>query len=145
MATWLFPYSDGKYTSDLQHLRSMRMRVQSGLAMLACYLLMGCAQPPVTREAVVGSYAYISEDPESRATDHAWDRLTLQADGKYELVQGRPTKPRSETAGTCTLEAVGANSPEVVLDHSGYPVEMTRNEIRLLIDLDAGIWYAKPR
>ena len=122
------------------------MRLQLGLAMLACSVLVGChtTQPPVTREALVGSYVYKSEDPEGRAKDHKWDHLTLQADGKYDLVQGGPTKPRSETVGAWTLRA-GANGPEVLLDHSGYPIQMKRNEVRLLIDNDVGIWYAKAK
>jgi hypothetical protein len=38
-----------------------------------------------------------------------------------------------------------ADHVDVVLDHSGYPVEMKKNEIRLLVDLDAGIWWVKSR
>jgi hypothetical protein len=99
--------------------------------MLACYVLVGChtTQPPVTREALVGSYVYTSEDPEGRATDHEWDYLTLQADGKYHLVQGGPTnQTRSEMVGTWTVRG-GANGSEVLLDHSGYPIQMKRNEV----------------
>ena len=124
----------------------MQMRLQLGLAMLACYVLVGChtTQPPVTREALVGSYAYKSQDPEGRATDHEWDNLTLQADGKYHLVQGGPTRLTSEVVGAWTLRA-GANGSEVLLDHSGYPIQMKRNEVRLFIDNDVGIWYSKAR
>jgi hypothetical protein len=114
--------------------------------MLACYVLVGCqtTEAPVTREAVIGSYVYKSEDPEGRSTDHEWDHLTLQADGKYDLVQGGPTKPKSQMVGVWTLE-VEVQDPEVVLDRSGYPVQIERNEIRLLIDNDVGIWYAKAK
>jgi hypothetical protein len=114
--------------------------------MLTCCFLVACqtTQAPVTREALIGSYVYKSEDPEGRATDHEWDHLTLQADGKYDLVQGGSTKPKSETVGVWTLE-VEVNGPEVVLDHSGYPVQTERNEVRLLIDNDVGIWYAKAK
>jgi hypothetical protein len=100
---------------------------------------------PVTRGALVGDYVYKSEDPERRTKDHAWDRLTLQADGKYDLVQGGPTKPRSETVGTWTLWSEGANGPTVLLDHAGYPIQIKGNEVRLLIDNDVGIWYAKTK
>jgi hypothetical protein len=122
------------------------MRLRFGLAMLASYVLVGChaTRPAVTREALVGSYVYRSEDPESRATDHEWDHLTLGTDGKYDLVQGGSTKPRSETVGAWTLW-VGANGPEVVLDHAGYPIQMKGNEVRLLVDNDVGIWYAKAK
>jgi hypothetical protein len=121
------------------------MRLQIGLLMLACCALAGCHtnQPPVTRETLVGSYVYKSEDPEGRATDHEWDHLTLQADGKYDLVQGGSTKPRSETVGAWALWAGGADGLEVLLDHAGYPIQIKGNEVRLLIDNDVGICYAK--
>lgn len=65
--------------------------------MLACGALAGChAAPPVTRDALVGSYVYQSQAPEGKPTDHEWDRLTLQEDGKYDLMQGGPTKAKSE-------------------------------------------------
>ena len=35
--------------------------------------------------------------------------------------------------------------PEVLLDHAGYPIEINGNEVRLLVDLDVGIWWRKPR
>jgi hypothetical protein len=48
------------------------------LGMLACCALAGChAAPPVTRDALVGSYAYQSQDPEGKPTDHEFDHLTL--------------------------------------------------------------------
>ena len=75
---------DREYASDVQHLRSMQgiMRTRLGIAMmLACCVLTGCTtQPPVTRDALIGSYVYKSEDPEGKPLDHQWDRLTLQAD-----------------------------------------------------------------
>ena len=126
------------------------MRLQFGLAILTCSVLVGChtTRPPVTREALVGSYVYKSEDPEGRAIDHEWDHLTLQADGKYDLVQGGSTgstKPRSETVGAWTLWAGGADGPEVLLDHAGYPIQIKENEVRLLIDNDVGTWYTKTK
>jgi hypothetical protein len=33
--------------------------------------------------------------------------------------------------------------PIVDLDHAGYPIQIRGNEVRLLIDNDVGIWYAK--
>ena len=118
---------------------------------LACALsvatLAGCrsAQPPVTKELLVGSYFYKSQDPEGKQTDHEWERLSLNTDGRYQLVQGGPTKPMSEVIGVWTITSEGAREPEVLLDHAGYPVEITGSEIRLLIDLDLGIWYVKAR
>jgi hypothetical protein len=123
------------------------IKIQLRLAMLASCFLAGChtVQTPITREAVVGSYVYKSEDPEDKKTDHELDHLVLQSDGKYDLVQGGSTKPRSEKIGTWMLWAGGSDGPHVLLDHAGYPVEMKGDEIRLLIDIDAGIWYAKIR
>jgi hypothetical protein len=100
-------------------------------------------QPAVTRDALVGSYVYKSEDPEGNATDHAWDHLTLQADGKYDLVQGGPTKAKSEKVGLWNF--AGLDSAEVVLDHAGYPVRVKNGEVRLMIDDDVGIWFAKEK
>jgi len=49
----------------------------------------------------------------------------------------------SEKKGTWSI--VPGKPPNVVLDHAGYPVEIKRNEVRLLIDLDTGVWWVKPR
>jgi len=119
----------------------MRLHIQ--VAMQACCVLAAChiTHPPVTRDALVGNYVYKSEDPEGKATDHEWDHLTLQADGKYDLVQGGPTKAKSERTGV--WQFYGGDPSEVNLDHTGYPVRVKRGEIRLMIDNDVGIWYAK--
>jgi hypothetical protein len=120
------------------------MKLHLQVAMLACCVLAGCtAQPPATRDALVGSYTYVSQDPENRATDHEWDHLTLQADGKYDLVQGGPTKAKSEKTGLWHF--TGGDPAEVLLDHAGYPVSVKRGEVRLLVDNDVGIWYAKAK
>jgi len=121
------------------------MRLQLRFAMLACCVLAAChtTQPPVTRDDLVGNYVYKSEDPEGKATDHDLDRLVLQADGKYDLVQGGPTKPRTETHGTWTVWDSGRNGPEVSLDRSGYPIREEGKVVKLLIDNDVGIWYEK--
>jgi hypothetical protein len=120
------------------------MKLQFEVAMLACCALAGCHRaPPVTRDALVGSYVYKSEDPEGKATDHEWDHLTLQADGKYDLVQGGPTKAKSETTGI--WQFYGGDPAEVDLDHSGYPVQIKGGEVRLMIDYDVGIWFAKAK
>ena len=128
----------------------MIMRLRSSLVMLvlACCVLAGChtKQPPVTSEAVVGSYTYVSKDPASRPTDHNLDHLVLRADGTYDLVEGGTTKAVSEKKGTWRIEP-GAPSDvvDVVLDHAGYPVEIKEHEVRLLIDLDTGIWWVKAK
>jgi hypothetical protein len=112
--------------------------------MLMVSALDGCtAQPPATRDALVGNYLYVSEDPENRQTDHDWDRLTLQADGKYELVQGGSTKSKSDQIGAWSLSS--GEAPQVLLDHAGFPVSVKRGKIRLLIDSDVGTWYEKDK
>jgi len=110
-----------------------------------CFLI-GCykAQAPVTRQAVVGSYAYVSEDPENRATEHNLNHLVLRSDGTYDLVEGGTTKAVSEKKGVWSIEAgTPVDHLDVMLDHSGYPIEIKKNEIRLLVDLDVGIWWVK--
>jgi hypothetical protein len=125
----------------------MRLRFRLVMLMLACCVLAGChSQPPVTREALVGSYTYVSEDPASKATDHNLDHLVLRADGTYDLIEGGATKAVSEKKGMWRIEP-GAPSGvvDVVLGHAGYPVEIKRHEVRLLIDLDTGIWWVKAK
>jgi hypothetical protein len=117
------------------------------LSALVCSTLVAChtTQPPLNREALVGSYAYVSKDPENKKTDHSLDHLALQSDGRYDLVQGGLTRPRTEKVGTWTLSTGGDSGPEVLLDHSGFPIKIKTNEVRLLIDNDVGIWYAKAK
>jgi hypothetical protein len=134
--------------------------------MVALCVLAGCTtQPPVTTQVVAGNYTFVSKDPESRATDHNLNHLVLQSDGTYDLVEGGTTKAVSEKRGTWRVEPgsptrffpaparpgapsrwiVPGNPPNVLLDGAGYPVEIKKNEIRLLIDLDTGVWWTKPR
>jgi hypothetical protein len=104
----------------------------------------GCSinQQPVAKDLLVGTYIYKSEDPEDRPTDHNLDRIVLERDGKYEFIQGGSTKAKVETTGSCTLWT-GRDAVHVILDHSGYPVEVKGKEVRLLVDNDTGIWYQK--
>ena len=90
---------------------------------------------------MVGNYIYKSEDPEGRATDHELDHLVLQSSGRYELVQGGSTKAKSKKQGRWSF--IDGDPAEVDLDHAAYPIQAKGNEIRLLIDNDVGIWYAK--
>ena len=111
----------------------------------ACLIFSGCHKPPVTKALLVGTYYYVSEDPAGPASDHTLDRLDLTADGKFDLVEGGSTKPRTEVVGTWTIIEGPNHGTEVMLEHSGYPIEITQNEVRLLVDLDVGIWWAKTR
>jgi hypothetical protein len=67
----------------------------------------------------------------------------LQADGKYDLVQGGPTKAKSEKTGFWSF--TGGDPAQVMLDHAGYPAVVKGGEVRLMIDYDTGIWYAKAK
>jgi hypothetical protein len=123
------------------------MKLQFRLAILVAttFLLVGChtTQPPVTQELLAGNYTFVSKDPESRATDHNLNHLVLQSDGTYDLVEGGSTKPVSEKKGMWTI--VPGKPAKVLLDHAGYPIEIKRDEVRLLIDLDTGVWWVKHR
>ena len=126
----------------------MNPRFRLALLLLACCAFAGChtAQPPVTREALAGSYTYVSEDPESQATDHNFSHLILRSDGTYDLVEGGTTKAVSEKKGLWRIEPGSpSNVVDVVLDHAGYPIEVKKNEVRLLVDLDVGIWWVKAK
>ena len=123
-------------------MMSLRLQLLA-LTAMAC-VLGGCtSQSPASRQAVVGSYVYHSQDPATKASDHEWDRLTLQADGKYDLVQGGPTKAKSERTGFWTF--TGGDPAQVMLDHAGYPAVVKGGEVRLMIDYDTGIWYSKSK
>lgn len=113
--------------------------------MLVCCVCGGChgTQPAITAAALAGSYKYVSEDPASRAADHALDHLVLNADGSYDLVEGGTTKTRTETVGKWTMWNGGHNGPEALLGHSGFPIEIKKGDVRLLVDNDVGIWWEK--
>jgi hypothetical protein len=122
-------------------------------------------QQPITRDALVGIYAYVSEDPESRAADHNFNRLILRSDGTYDLVEGGTAKVISEKKGVWRIApgspksialaparpgtpsrwTVTGSPPNVLLDGAGYPIEIEQNEVRLLVDLDVGIWWVKAK
>lgn len=123
----------------------MTMKLRLVMLIVAAWALAAChtTQPPATSETLAGSYAYVSKDPESRVTDHNLNHLVLQSDGTYDLVEGGTTKAVSEKRGDWRI--VPGKPPNVLLDHAGYPIEIRRNEVRLLIDLDTGVWWVKPR
>jgi len=126
----------------------MKMRIRLILLTVVCCTLAGCHtnQPPVARDTLVGGYSYVSKDPAATPTNHNLDHLVLRADGTYDLVEGGTTKSVSEKKGTWRIESgTPADHVDVVLDHSGYPVEIKPNEVRLLVDQDLGIWWAKAK
>lgn len=67
---------------------AMKRRFRWAMLTLACCVLAGCrAQPPVTRDAAVGTYNHVSNDPAGNATDHNRHHLALRADGTYDLIE----------------------------------------------------------
>jgi hypothetical protein len=117
-----------------------------GLAILACSVpILGCRanRMPVTRDSLVGTYVSVSEDPDDTVSNHNLDQLVLRPDGTYDLVEGGTTKPPAKTSGNWTLWTGGHNCPRVLLGHSGYPVRFAQKQVRLLVDDDVGIWWAK--
>jgi hypothetical protein len=145
----------------------MKLQARLVMLMLLCWNLSGChtTQPRVTRGVLVGSYTYVSKDPRSLSTDYNQNRLVLQSDGTYDLVEGGTTRAVLEKKGVWRLEPGrplqvlpsparpgapsrwigGGSPPNVLLDQAGYPIEIKKNEVRLLINLDTGVWWAKPR
>ena len=108
-------------------------------------MLIACSSTrpaPADKGAYVGTYTYESMDTSvDNATEHELDRLALNADGHYVLVQGGSQKARSETRGVWSL--VPGEPPNIELDHHGYPIKVKRGEIRLMINDDLGEWYVK--
>jgi hypothetical protein len=124
------------------------MKIGLALAMATACALVGCrtAQPSITRDLLAGKYMFVSEDPESRPTDHNLNQLVLRSDWTYDLVEGGTTRPVSEKKGIWRIiPRTPSNVVEVELDHSGFPIEIRRSEVRLLVDLDVGIWWSKAR
>lgn len=114
---------------------------------LMCFLLAGCnagQSPSLTRQAVEGNYVYRSVDTSiDKPTDHKLDHLILKADGTYDLVQGGSTKTKSEKTGEWSIQP--GDPPKILLDHAGYPIQMKKGEVQLLINDDLGEWYVKTK
>ena len=126
-----------------------KLRLETLIALSCALGACRPAQPPITPNALAGSYSYVSKDPASRASDHNLNRLVLQSDGTFDLVEGGTTKVVSEKEGVWKIVPASmygsGQLPNIELDHSGYPIESTKNEIRLLIDQDTGVWWVKSR
>jgi hypothetical protein len=111
------------------------------LVVAACTLI-GCStEPPVQKAQLPGTYAYKTEGPEGNPSDHEWDKLTIASDGKYSLVEGGPTKSKTERSGTWRF--VEGRTNEVLLDNSGFPVHNVHGQIRFQIDYDVPTYYFK--
>jgi hypothetical protein len=121
------------------------MRLQFCLLVLLSCSLTSCRTSDhisLSRDTLVGHYVYKSEDPDGKPSEHEYDNLILRRDGSYD-VQGGSMKPRTEKAGRWSF--VGGDNPSIGLDDAGYPIQTKRDEIRLLVDDDVGIWYSKTR
>lgn len=124
---------------------SMLLRTRLAIAVVACNAILCCERPrtaTISPETVVGIYVYKSQDPADKVTDHEMDRLTLHEDGRYDLIQGGSTKPRSEKAGKWTLLPT-SHGQEILVDHDGFPIRIEHSRLQLVIDYDLGIWYEK--
>lgn len=102
---------------------------------------MGCKpaqRHQLTSDTLIGTYVYHSED---KAEQHSPDRLTLKPDGTYTVVHISSDLPGPVEQGKWKL--IEGAKPTVLLDHAGYPVEISEKGVRLLIDLDLGHWYEK--
>lgn len=111
------------------------------LAVLCVLGAWGCQTAPRTDlrpESFVGDYVYHSAD---KGAPHQSDRLSLRADGKYILVHVSDTHPVSKEEGVWQL--VKDPSPNILLDHAGYPVQVDGKRVRLLVNNDLGQWYEK--
>lgn len=126
---------------------SLKMKLPFKLLKMIVIILVavGCytVQPPVNQELLAGNYTFVSNDPESRVADHNLNHLVLQSDGTYDLVEGGTTKAVSEKKGAWRI--VRGRHPTVLLDQAGYPIKIEKNEVRLLVDTDVGIWWVKAK
>jgi hypothetical protein len=112
--------------------------------LLVLFCTAACRTEPVTTNTVIGTYSYVSEDPEAHPTDTSDNKLVLLADGHFTLVEGGESKPIRRTSGRWTLTSI-RSEPTVILADTAFPVSINRKTVRLLIDTDVGVWYEKRR
>jgi len=110
------------------------------LGLAAVALAAGCGHHRLaaTRANMVGRYVFASADPGLR---HSPDTLTLRSDGTYQL--WRVGRGHAAAALTGHWSFVKKPEPEVLLDSVGYPVRITGQTLRLLVDLDLGYAFLK--
>lgn len=117
-----------------------RARFAGALALAGLVLACGCGRHGLaaTRANMVGRYLFVSADPGLR---HGADTLTLRGDGTYLLQRVVPRHPPTPLTGRWTF--VKRPEPEVQLDSVGYPVHISGQTVRLLVDLDLGYAFVK--
>ena len=76
-----------------------------------------------------------------RPSHEIGDRLTLRADGIYELRMQGQRESTSVKSGH--WEFTDGRIPEVELDHAGYPIKCDGQTVKLVIDDDIDARYQK--
>jgi hypothetical protein len=117
-----------------------RARGVRALALAGVVLAGGCGHHgfTATRANMVGRYVFASADPGLR---HGEDTLTLRGDGTYLLQRVVHRHSAAALAGRWSF--VKRPEPEVLLDSVGYPVHVSGQTVRLLVDLDLGYAFVK--
>lgn len=107
------------------------------------FFLDGCmgGHHPIYRADLVGSYEAKADTWIGRPSHEAGERLTLRADGTYELT--RPSQDRGTPGKVGHWEFTDTGTPEVELDHAGYPVRFNRHAAELVIDDDINARYER--
>jgi hypothetical protein len=119
----------------------MQLRSYAMLAILAVGVGAGCTSArnvELMPDTFVGDYVYRSAD---KGSPHDPDKLSLRADGKYVLVHMPVGHQGSTEEGRWQL--ISKPTPNILLDHAGYPIEIKGKAVRLLINDDLGWSYEK--
>jgi|ERR1700675_2804377 len=121
----------------------MRLSSYLTLAILLAGVGAGCTSRrnvDLERDSFVGEYIYRVDD---KGSPHDPDKLTLRADGKYVLMHMSGGHPGSIEEGEWRLE--NEPTPNILLGHAGFPVEIKGGGVRLLINSDLGWSYEKTK
>jgi len=123
--------------------RRLSLGSRRSIPIVATCVLMGChtAEERVTPAVLVGYYTLVSTGPEGRDMSDSLNHLLLRANGTYDLVEPTETGAASEKQGAWRI--MPGTPPNVLLGQAGYPIDINNQEVRLLVDLDIGIWWVK--
>jgi len=89
----------------------------------------------------VGNYEVKALTWIRRPSHEIGERLTLRADGTYEIRM--PEQGQSTSIKSGHWEFKDDKIPEVELDHGGYPIKCDRHTVKLVIDDDIDARYEK--